>query len=96
MHAFFLFNMKTIISLRVLINNERICHPTHFGVQLIKATKVLEFVEIVALKVRTIHYICMNVQADIIFPFQFVNCHLDQLVMVMEQTIVQLLFATAN
>ena len=31
-----------------------------------------------------------------IYSFQFVDYHLDQLVMVMEQTIVQVLYATAN
>ena len=54
MHAFFLLNMKATIFLRVLINLERICLPIHFGVQSIKATKVLEFVNIVVLKVRSL------------------------------------------
>ena len=64
MHAFFLLNMRAIISQHVMINHERICQATHFGVQLIRTLKVLEFVEIVALKVRTM-----------IFDFVFILKH---------------------
>ena len=51
MLAFFLLNMKITTSLHALINHARIYQLIHFGVQLIKTTKVLEFVEIVVLKV---------------------------------------------
>ena len=50
-NAFFLLNMKATIFLPAMINHERIYQVTHFGVQLIKNTKVLEYVETVALKV---------------------------------------------
>ena len=51
MHALFLLNMKATISQHVMINHERICRITHFGVQLMKTTKVLEYAEIVVPKV---------------------------------------------
>ena len=50
-NAFFLLNMKATIFLPAMINHERIYQVTHFGVQLIKNTKVLEYVGIVVPKV---------------------------------------------
>ena len=54
-NVFFLSNMKATISPHVMIKHERICQATHFGVQLMKTTKVLESVEIVVPKVRMMH-----------------------------------------
>ena len=51
MHVLFLLNMEATISQHVMINHERICRITHFGVQLMKTTKVLEYAEIVVPKV---------------------------------------------
>ena len=51
MHALFHLNMKATISQHVMINHERICHIIHFGVQLMKTTKVLEYAKIAAQQV---------------------------------------------
>ena len=52
MHAFFHLIMKATISPHVMINHERICQATHFGVQLMKTTKVLEYAKIAVLQVN--------------------------------------------
>ena len=52
MHVFFHLNMKAIISLHAMINHERICQATHFGVLLTKTTKVLEYAKIAVLQVN--------------------------------------------
>ena len=43
--------MKATISHHAMINPERIYHKTHFGVQLMKTTKVLEYAKIAVLQV---------------------------------------------
>ena len=53
--------MRTRHSTRVLINLEWTCHLAHYGVQLMKATKALEYVKIVAQKVSDMfQYISQN------------------------------------